>query len=651
MSAILGIFDLQDPVPGDGVALGMLAAMRARGSDHRAVARGAGALLGVARAGWELAPGLSGAALVVEDGDVIVAADAPLDLVDDLRRALAGAGVTPAAGTPGHLIAAAYRAWGDRCVDRLEGDFAFMAWDRRQRRLFSARDFYGTRPLFYATLGTTLVIASSVAGVLAHPRCPADLNVTSIAEAAAGLFAEREAAAARAVRRLPAAHALLLSESRRQPELRRVWTPPTFAGEGRARVGFDDAAAELRDLLVRATAERMSPAGVTSVSMSGGWDSTSVYGAGQLALSRAGRDGALLRPVSMSFPEGDVGREDELIEAIGAHWRADVRWLDIQQVPFFDRPAEGAAARDEPFAHAFEHFNRALARAGRGLGARVMLNGNGGDQLFQVHTVYLSEMLTRGDLAGVLREWRAIGGGGPREFFKSAVQPLLGEEAIEALARLRGGRRPQLYYEKTLPSWISQEFAARHGLEERQRGGEPARVVRGAAGHEKYRYLTHAFYPRVESVASEISLSEGLEERAPLFDNRVVAFAASRPRVERRTGMETKRLLRAAMRGLLPDHVLAPRAKRTGTMADYLARSLRESFGPLAERYLETPLLAELGIVDPVRLRRAAARLDEQVQLFYTLQAELWLRARLQSSTTLDMEESANGSTPAGRAS
>jgi asparagine synthase (glutamine-hydrolysing) len=633
MSAILGIFDLHEPVPGDSIARRMLARMSVRGAEGTAIGRSVGAVLGVARHGWESAAGLSGDALVVDDGPVMVVADAALYYLDDLARRLRAVGVRPAGSTPGHYIAAAYRAWGDRCADHLEGDYAFLVWDRSQRRLFAARDFYGSRPLFYATIGTTLVVASTIGGVLAHPRCPGELNLTSIAEAAAGLFAEPVETPYRAVRRFPAAHALLLGQARRTPEIRRVWTPPTFVGEGRVRTSFDAAAEELRDLLARATAERMSPQGVTTVSMSGGWDSPAVFGAGQLALQRAGEPGARLRPVSMSFPVGDVGREDELIQAIAAHWSADVRWLDIQDVPFFERVTERAAERDEPFAHAFEHFNRVLARAGRDAGARVMLNGNGGDQLFQVHTIYLSEMLARGDLAGLAREWRAIGGGGLRDFFKSAVQPLLSDELMDVLVRVRGGQRPPLYYEKTLPSWISADFAARHDLEGRQRAGEPPRVVRGAAGHEKYRYLTHAFYPRVESVASELSLSEGVEERAPLFDARVVAFAATRPRTERRAGMETKRLLRAAMRGLLPDHVLAPRAQRTGTMADYLSRSLQQGFRALADKYLSTSVLGELGIVDQRRLLRATHRLDEQVQLFYTLQTELWLRSHLGRTT------------------
>lgn len=273
MSAILGIFDLHEPVAGDAIAHRMLGQMRARGGARAGLGRSVGALLGVSRHAWELADGLSGPVLVVEDGNLTVAADATLYYLDDLRRRLSVAGITSAGSTASHFIAAAYRAWGDRCVDHLEGDFAFLVWDRGRRHLFGARDFYGSRPLFYATFGTTLVIASTIDGVRAHPRCPNDLNVTAIAEAAAGLFAEPEETCYRAIRRFPAAHALLLGESRRSPELRRVWIPPTFAGEERPRQGFDDAAAELRELLTRATTERMLPTGVTSISMSGGWDS------------------------------------------------------------------------------------------------------------------------------------------------------------------------------------------------------------------------------------------------------------------------------------------------------------------------------------------------------------------------------------------
>ena len=98
---------------------------------------------------------------------------------------------------------------------------------------------------------------------------------------------------------------------------------------------------------------------------------------------------------------------------------------------------------------------------------------------------------------------------------------------------------------------------------------------------------------------------------------------------------ETKRLLRASMRGLLPDHVLAPRKARTGTPETYFSRWFWERFPVFATAAFEAPLLAELGIVDPTVLKRETNRLvnggssTEKLTLYFTLQAELWLRARM----------------------
>ncbi|HVE80219.1 MAG TPA: hypothetical protein VNA89_15240, partial [Gemmatimonadaceae bacterium] len=99
-------------------------------------------------------------------------------------------------------------------------------------------------------------------------------------------------------------------------------------------------------------------------------------------------------------------------------------------------------------------------------------------------------------------------------------------------------------------------------------------------------------------------------------------------------GTETKRLLRQAMRGLLPASVLAPRPRRTGVTGAYFRRQMTTVFPALAEEAFRTPVLGELGIVDVDDLRRAVAlylRTTDAnlgVQLFFTFQTELWLRGR-----------------------
>lgn len=635
MTAILGVFCNAESgrTPSETIARRMLEAMRARGGDREAIWVQDGALLAVSRHHWECDDDLAGGALVAESDGVVAVTDAALYYTDDLRRALARRGITPLGKGPAQLVLAAYRAWGDDCAGRLEGDFAFVLWNRTTRRVVAARDFGGKRTLCWAQMGGTLVIASTVNGALAHPECPSELNLTAIAATAAGMFAVGHETAYRAIQVLPAGWTLGRRDGSRS-ELFRHWNPPPV--NDRHAMAFEDGAAELRGLLQRAAAERMPNRGEVAVWLSGGWDSTAVFGTAQQALRDRG-DARRLRPVSMSYPADDPGHEDELIEMVARRWGAEPHWLRIDDVPFFDRPAERAARRDEPFAHAFEMWHRALARGGRATGARVVLDGMGGDQLFQVSEVYLADLLRRGQWIRLAHEWRAkgLGGSGIRSFARTAVEPLLSERARRAVAALRRGRRPAGYLERRPPAWISRAFVAQTGLEERERAFAPQREHVSCAAFETEWYLSHAYFPRVFGVVAGFALEEGVELRSPLYDRRVIEFALSRPRVERSSGRDTKLLLRRAVRGLVPDQVLASRAARTGITSGYFDTSMRRHFPALCDGLMRDSALASAGIIDAEAFRRwcdhyvrhGGAQLG--VTLFFTVQAELWLRLRL----------------------
>jgi asparagine synthase (glutamine-hydrolysing) len=611
----------------------MLARLAVRGADHTDVrSAGLGATLGVARHEWERSSGIAGAAGVVLDGDVAVAADASLYYRGDLLGALRGAGVSPAGETPGHLIAAAYRAWGPALTDHLEGDWAFVVWDGAARRVVAARDFAGGRPLHYAMVDRTLVVASTVGAVLGYPGTAHEYNVTMLGSMAAGLFGAASESAYAAVSTVPAGHTLRW-EWGGEPTLAPHWSAPSFAGEVRPALRFADAAVELRRLLVAAAGERLATEGGTSISLSGGWDSPAVFAAGQQVLRERGRSGDLLQPVSMSFPEGDSGREDQLIQQITAHWNVQPRWVDIREAPLFQTLAERAPVEDEPFIHPYSAFNSALARAARATGARVMFTGLGGDHLFHVELSYLADLLRAGRLGTLGRELRAQPERDAALFREFVVRPLLGAHAARVAGRLRGAT-PRRYLEPTLPDWIRPEFVERAGLRAREESLIARRAGEDAAAYEKRWMLTHPFFPRTIRAARELALEAGVEQRAPLYDARVIAFAATRPREERHQGRETKRLLRAAMAGLLPEQVLAPRAHKTGTMGDYFTHAIQVEFPKIASIVFQNPLLAEMGIVDAKRLWQAGARAerglpeDNMAELLFTLEVELWLRAK-----------------------
>lgn len=633
LSAILGVFGPPGDLPDDATARGMLAAMDQRGGDWSKVWRGDGAVLAVARHAWQTDAHLAGPATVATANGIAVVTDAAIFYRDELRRKLDEQSIRPLEDTPAHLVLAAYRAWGDRCAEQLEGDFAFLVWNSHSRTALAARDFQGKRTLFHAQAGDTLLVASAISGLLAHPKCPAELNLPVIGALAAGFFSSGSETAYRGVSSVAAGATVLRRDG--NTRVRRHWEPPPI--DGRSPLRFEEAAEELSRLLQRAVAERLAPRGPTAVWLSGGWDSTAVFGAGEAALRARGR-GEHLHAISISYPPGDPGREDELIDAVVGQWQSPITWLDIADIPMLDGLPARAAAPDEPFAHPFELWNRSLARASREADARVALDGNGGDQFFQVSNIYMGDLFRTGRWLSLAREWRAKGGRSPhfRGLFRNAIQPNLSTPLLRAATRLRGGRPLRPYLEPAVPAWFNPDFVTHSGLIERERRNTPPRREQGHAAQEMFWYLRNDYGPRVVSAVYNFALQEGVEDRSPLYDRRVVEFAASRPAAERSSGREIKRLLRRSMSGLLPAHVLAPRTHKTGTTFGYFAGELRSNGPPVFTAVLDEPLLLEeFGIVCAKELRKSYEKCVGQGYmnlggaLLSTLQAELWLRARL----------------------
>jgi asparagine synthase (glutamine-hydrolysing) len=156
-------------------------------------------------------------------------------------------------------------------------------------------------------------------------------------------------------------------------------------------------------------------------------------------------------------------------------------------------------------------------------------------------------------------------------------------------------------------------------------------------------FLTEPHFARTAALCAQSALDEGIEIRTPLLDARVVALATVRPATERRYGGQTKLLLRTAMRGLLPDALLAPRAFKTGTLATYFAQSIRAFAAPMREAFRDAHLV-RLGIARRDALTQVAERLTsgrgtwhDAEQLLSALQCEIWLESRLGGPEVLEL--------------
>lgn len=606
-------------------------AMRARGAElgQRALVAESTApvALGVVRHAWEAArPGATRPGIAQRD-HLTVVADAALYHAADLRRAL---GTPRADASAADLILDAYAQRGTAGIAKLEGDFAFVVWDARAQCLVAARDFAGHRALYFTGGTEAIRLASAIGPLLADGSVSRALDLATVAATAAGLWLHGPVTAYAAIRELPAGHVLAWQPGA-EPRVAPFWAPPGEIDHRRRPLA--EAAEALRGLLTDAVLERLDGAAPTAVSLSGGWDSPAVYAVAQDLGQGGGHALGPVRAVSISYPEGDPGREDELITDILGRWDGTTHWLQADEIPLVRDAAAEAARREQPFAHAYEHWNRALFRAANADGARVMLDGAGGDQLFQVSDAYLAELFRRGQWISAARQWRGRGGRGARNFWRHVARPSLPPAIPAAIARLRGMGPPAPRFHRPPSPWIPHRTLAALGVLERDDALRPALPAGDLVLEEAHAFLRFPYFARILATLHGLALDEGVEVRSPLLDARIVDWAVRRPWSERADRNETKRALRAAMRGLLPESVLAPRPHRTGVTSAYFLRQLRAIGRPLIDDLLRESRLASLGIIDPARLSRAWAHVeahpDDEIgaRLLLTLQTEWWLRA------------------------
>lgn len=622
--AVLGAFSLGTPA----ATLARLAEGRgpARNGREAYLAPGAAILVG----GHGRAPE-GGPSAVQRDG-VIVVADASLYYRHDLARRLTAASVPPRDLSSAELILAAYAVRGADCADWLEGDFAFVLWDSVRKQLVCARDFVGSRPLHYLTHDGELVVGSSAAEVARHPACGDAVDLPAIAAFLASLLNVEPGACFEGVKSVSPGDTIVWAPQS-GARVHSRWSPPPV--EEDRRLSFDEAAEELRRLLTSAVVERLDSRDPTITWLSGGFDSSAIFACGMEAVRTGGAAGRIV-PVSMSYPLGDAGREDEIIGSIAAHWDARVRWHDIREVPLVpEDPMSAAGQRDTVFAHVYEGWNRALARRSLAEGGRVALIGDGGDELFSNSSLYFSDLFWRGHWATMARDWYLQRGRTLDGIGRFVLFPAVPNATRRAVNRSLGRDLIPNAFQSRVPSWVNLTGLRRAGLEEQDAAGVP-RVRPGKLADAELAWLMTAPYLRAaRAEGSALAFDEGIEIRRPLLDQRVVAFAARRPRSERVGGGETKRLLRRAVQGLLPATVLQPRAERTGTTGSYLLESLRGPARAHITVMFGSPLLADAGLVDAYGLQRAWHDLlsgrggtIDAFHLYRTYQAELWLRQR-----------------------
>ncbi len=624
MCGLVGIFDTRGEAPIDRALLDrMNERQHHRGPDegglHVEPGLGLGhrrlSIIGLA-SGQQPMTSADGNLVLVYNGEIYNFAQ----LADELRAL----GYTFRTHCDTEVILYAYAAWGEACVTRFRGMFAFALWDRPRRQLLLARDRLGIKPLYYAPLTDgTLLFGSELKALTACPQLPRQIDALAVEDYFGLGYVPEPRTIYRAALKLPPGHTLLVRRGEAMPAPRQFWDlplAPTTAPQ--------DVAGELIERLREAVRIRMIAEVPLGAFLSGGVDSSAVVA------MMASLSGEPVNTCSMAFGEAAY---DETVYANDVAQRYRTRHHSERvEANDFDLLDTLAGVYDEPFADSSAIPTYRVCQLAR-KHVTVALSGDGGDESFGGYRRYrwhLQEERLRARLPlglrrpvfGALAALYPQANWAPRFLRAKATFQSLARDSLEgyfnSVAVIGDGLRGSLYspaLRRELQGYQAIEVLRRH---DRLAGaGDPLRRVQ---------YLDFKTYlpGDILTKVDRASMAHGLEVRVPILDHPFVEWAAGLPSALKVQGGEGKAVFKQALEAYLPRDILyRPKMGFAVPIAQWFR-------GPLRQRVRGAVLgqhLAGSGWFDMDRLARLvdehqSGRRDHSTPLWTLLMFEAFLR-------------------------
>lgn len=550
--------------------------------------------------------------LVAHHGDHIALGPVRLDHRNELERTL---GLRRTGLTDLALVLLAVVERGPGILSRLIGDFAVVVWDTATRTGAAATDPFSVKKLFYADRPGILAFASRSELLALDDGYDAQYlaELVALCVPSPGLTVYLK------VRSIPAGTMATLAGDR--VTVRRYWAAGDFAGDSTLTLPEPEAVETCRELLVQAVRCRLAGT-VTWAQLSGGLDSSSVVGIAQWLAACGHTPGGLGGTITYVDSRGTGGDERDYSDAVLHHWPlrnetivdAPTWWDDAYPPPQLDQPGPDLL---------FYPREARLSKIVLSAGGQVLLTGVGGDNLFTGNMFFFADWLAKGRIAEAVSEMMQRAALGRVSFwelaYRNALLPLL-----PAWVRTR-----LLHDEAQMPPWISRTAARRYGLLAR---ATAAAIYGGRRGHQ-YRDGVAASVTAIVGGLAYAAIEGSLDVRHPYLYRPLVEFALRLPPSACARPHQRKWILREAMRGILPE-LVRTRVGKGGPQGGLAWALVRQR--PLLEPLLREPVLAGLGVVEPLKLRASFEQLplapDGRAKLHaaihHTLAIEAWLQMR-----------------------
>lgn len=461
----------------------------------------------------------------------------------ELRAELEAEGHAFRTNSDTEVLLQAYLEWGPGCVRRFRGMFAFALWDAAAERLVLARDPFGKKPLYLYEDGRRLIFGSEVKTILVHPDVPRELDRASVLDYLA-------------YRYVPGPHTLFKGIRKLRPGSFAVWqggalsetayfTPPD-ATERPTDVQPDDPVAAFTAELDEAVRVRMVSDVPFGAFLSGGIDSSAI-----VALMSRHSD-LPINTFSVGFKE-ETYSELGHAKLIAGAFKTNHTELVVSADELMGFLPDLIERRDAPVAEPSDIPIYLLSREAR-KSVKMVLTGEGSDEILAGYPKHRFEHLAA-RYQGLV----------PDALHKGLIEPLVRAlpyrfRRIKTLAANFGLRDPHERY----PRWFgAQSFGERDALVAVAEKPRPAPPYAFAAddGQSPLRKLLHfdqtSWLPdNLLERGDRMTMAASIEARMPFMDTKLAAFVAGLDDSDRLRGGEQKRLLRRAMRGVLPETIL-----------------------------------------------------------------------------------------------
>lgn len=570
-------------------------------------------------------------------GDLAITADARIDNRDELIGQLCLDERPSGETTDSQLILAAYEKWGERCPEKLLGDFAFAIWDGRKQALFCARDHFGVKPFYYYSSGQAFVFATEIKALLCLPEVPRRLNEVMVADHLTSACDDVASTFYQDVLRLPPAHSMMVNRERTQ--LRSYWS---LDPSRELRLGSDEEYAEgLRELFTEAVNCRLRSAYPVGSTLSGGLDSSSITCVARKLLAERGDQ--RLHTFSLVFDEVTECQERQYIDAVLAQGGLEPHFVHGDQVGPLTDIDRVHWHTDEALFGGNTFLVWALNTAANRQGIRVLLDGFDGDSTISHGTGYFIELALSDRWLAFAEEAR----GYTRHFGVSPwkllqwyawhyrIEPVVSRyQALRLSVRIWRGLLRRARYLRNPPPRpiINSHFIQNISLAERPQAARKTWSGRPRTEREAhYRRLAWGVQADILEVNDNAAAAFSLEKRYPFWDKRLVEFCLALPPEQKLQQGWIRMVQRRAMAGILPKEVQW-RGGKTDMSPNFEHGLIAFERELLEEAILQNPTVIEK-YVDVSALRETYQRFasreakeDDVIPMWRAVTLALWLQ-------------------------